>query len=209
MNWVWKAPAVASSRTRALAGGFSASFSSASMRAGGHDLAGGVAVGRDQVEVIEAGEHLGLVAAEHGGHAGGLERAGLGHLGAAGGGQRDGVVGGDDAGDRVGGDLADRMAGDDGLGVGEQAALACSSWWASSVAATTRGWVTAVSVISSAVAVVPRRARSRPLTSDQAASCSAAPGSSSHGDEHAGGLRTLSGSEQRKHGVWARIKRTL
>ena len=30
---------------------------------------------------------------------------------------------------------------------------------------------------------------------------SAAPGSSSHGGEHAGGLRSLSGGKQRNHGV--------
>ena len=113
------------------------------------------------------------------------------------------------AGDRVGGDLADRVAGHDGRRRLSSRPRLVSSSWASSVAATTSGWVTAVSVISSAVAVVPRRARSRPLTSDQTARRSAAPGSSSHGGEHAGSLRSLSGSKQRKHGVWARIKRTL
>ena len=77
------------------------------------------------------------------------------------------------------------------------AARACvSSWCASSVAATTSGCVTAVSVISSAVAVVPSRARSRPLISDHAARRSAAPVSSSHGGEHAGGLGALSGRKQ-------------
>ena len=123
MNLVWKAPATPSARTRALAGGSSASFSSAVSAAGGDDLAGGVAVGGDQVELLEAGQHLGLVTAEHRGHAGRLDGAGLGHLGAAGGGQRDGVIGGHHAGDRVGGDLADGVAGHDrSRPAGEQAA---------------------------------------------------------------------------------------
>ncbi len=90
--------------------------------AGGDDLAGGVAVGGDQFEVLQRGEHLGLVATEHRGHAGGLVVAGLGHLRAAGGGQLHGVVGADDAGDRVGGDLADGVAGDDQFRRGQQAA---------------------------------------------------------------------------------------
>ena len=41
--------------------------------AGGDDLAGAVAVGRVQAGGLDRGEHLGLVAAEHGGHAGGLD----------------------------------------------------------------------------------------------------------------------------------------
>ena len=52
---------------------------------------------------------------------------------------------------------------------------------ASSAVATTSGWVTAVSLISSASAVVPSRRRSRPVASDHRASVSSAAGSSSHG----------------------------
>ncbi|SKZ82826.1 Uncharacterised protein [Mycobacteroides abscessus subsp. abscessus] len=66
-------------------------------------------------------------------------------------------------------------------------ASAGSSWFLayslndSSALATTSGWVIAVSVISSAVAVVPSRSRSSPASLDQMASWSRAPGSSSHG----------------------------
>ena len=80
-----------------------------------------------------------------------------------------------------------------------------SSSHASSVAATTSGWVTEVSVISSAVAVVPSRVRSRPLDCDQAASTVSRPGQLEPGGEHAGGLRSLSGSKQCEHV----FKRTL
>lgn len=89
--------------------------------AGSDDLAGGVAVCRDQVELLEATQHLGLVAAEHRRHAGRLGGAGLGHLGAAGGGQRDGVVGGYHTGDCVGRDFADGVAGHDDVLAGEHA----------------------------------------------------------------------------------------
>ena len=102
---------MASLRTRAFSGGSSASLSSAASATGGDDLTGSVAVGGDQVECLEAGQHLGLVATEHRGHAGGLQRACLGHLGAAGRGQLDRVVRGDDARDRICGDLTDRVAG--------------------------------------------------------------------------------------------------
>ena len=172
-------------------------------RARGDDLARGVPVGRDQVEFLEAGEHLGLVSTEHRGHAGRLERAGLGHLGAAGRGQLDGVVGRDDAGDGRGGELADRVPGHHG--VGPAAGLACvSSSWASSVAATTSGCVTAVSVISSAVAVVPRRTRSSPLMSTRRRYGRQHPPTRARG-EHARGLGSLSGREQCEHV----FKRTL
>ena len=96
-----------------MAGGSSASFSSAVSAPGRDDLTGGVAVGGNQVELLETDQHVGLVAAEHRGHAGRLDGAGLGHLGAAGSGQRDGVIGGQYTGDRVGRDLADRVTGDD------------------------------------------------------------------------------------------------
>ena len=57
------------------------------------------------------------------------------------------------------------------------AVYACPEGWravgldinANHIRGATSGWVTAVSVISSAVAVVPRRARSRPLMSDHRA----------------------------------------
>ena len=52
---------------------------------------------------------------------------------------------------------------------------------ANRAAATTSGWVTAVSLISSASAVVPSRCRSRPVSSDQRARAPSASGSSSHG----------------------------
>src|ERR1700759_2936131 len=108
MNSVWKAPATPSARTQA---------------AGGHDLTGSVAVGGNQVELLEAGQHLGFVTAENGGHAGRLVGAGLGHLRAAGGGQSNGVVWGDHTGDRVGGDLTDRVAGHNSVFACGQASL--------------------------------------------------------------------------------------
>jgi hypothetical protein len=52
--------------------------------------------------------------------------------------------------------------------------------------ATSSGWATAVSVISSALPVVPSLIRSRPASSDQAPSCSAKPGISSQGDRNPG-----------------------
>ena len=55
-----------------------------------------------------------------------------------------------------------------------------------SAAATSSGWATEVSVISSALPAVPSRIRSRPASSDQAPSWSASPGSSSQGDRKPG-----------------------
>ena len=52
---------------------------------------------------------------------------------------------------------------------------------ASSAVATTSGCVTAVSLISSALAVVPRRCRSRSTAADHRASVASASGASSHG----------------------------
>ena len=49
------------------------------------------------------------------------------------------------------------------------------------LSATTSGWVIDVSWISSADAVLPSAARSSPIVSDHAATCSGTPGSSSHG----------------------------
>ncbi len=60
---------------------------------------------------------------------------------------------------------------------------------AAMAAATSSGWATAVSRISSASAVVPYLIRSTPASSDQAPTRSAKPGSSSQGD--------------RKPGLWA------
>lgn len=128
-------------------------------------------------EFGEAVEHGLLVAAEDGGHRGGFGGAGLGHGLAADRREGDGFVGADDAGDGGCGELADGMAGDDGFG-GQGAALG-QLVVGQQQAATIRGWVTAVSVISSAVAVVPEPSRSRLASFDQVASWSRAPGSSS------------------------------
>ena len=76
-----------------------------------------------------------------------------------------------------------------------------SRLWASSAVATTRGWVTAVSLISSASAVVPRRSRSRPVASDQRASVARVGVVDEPRSEHAGGLRALTGREQGDHGA--------
>ena len=56
-----------------------------------------------------------------------------------------------------------------------------SSAAAASAVATSSGWVTAVSRISSASAAVPSRTRSRPLTADSQRSRASTPGTSSHG----------------------------
>ena len=53
-------------------------------------------------------------------------------------------------------------------------------------AATSSGWATAVSLISSAVAVVPYLMRSQPIRSDQVPSCPVTPGNSSHGARNPG-----------------------
>ena len=84
---MWKAPAVASCAHPGLGRRVLSQLLQRRDRSGGHDLAGGVAVGGNQVEGLEAGQHLGLVAAQHRGHAGRLDGAGLGHLGAADGGE--------------------------------------------------------------------------------------------------------------------------
>ena len=57
---------------------------------------------------------------------------------------------------------------------------------AASAAATSSGWATAVSLISSAPAVVPYRTRSRPVSSDQTPSWPATPGTSSQGERKPG-----------------------
>ena len=58
---------------------------------------------------------------------------------------------------------------------------AANAAWARSAVATTRGWVTAVSRISSASAVVPSRSRSRSTAADQRARVSWAPAVANHG----------------------------
>ena len=55
MKGVWNAPATASGRTRAPAGGSAASFVQRVERAGGDDLAGAVAVGRGEARGLDAG----------------------------------------------------------------------------------------------------------------------------------------------------------
>ena len=66
------------------------------------------------------------------------------------------------------------------------AAGSSSSAAAASAVATSSGWVTAVSRISSASALVPSRIRSSPDTADSQRSRSAAPGRSSHGSSMPG-----------------------
>ena len=167
---------MASGRTRALAGGSSASLSSAVSRPAATIWPAALRLAGDQVELLEAGQHLGLVAAEHRRHTGGLDarrpwpsrRRGWRPARRR---------------RRRRSRRRSRMRRSRRRSARPPPALRpasrprlVSSSWASRVAATTSGWVTAVSVISSAVAVVPSRARSRPLNCDQAAIRSAAPG---------------------------------
>ena len=172
MNRVWKAPATGRARTRAFSGGFAASSSSAVNSPAATICPAALRLAGVRSSSASRSSTCGFVAAEHGGHAGRLERAGLGHLGAAEGGKGDGVVGGDDTGDRSGGKFADRMAGNDGVGA-EGAHVLRFPRTRAERTATTSGWVTEVSVISSAVAVVPSRTRSRPAALDHSASRSA------------------------------------
>ena len=79
------------------------------------DLADGVAVRRDQIELVETCEDFLLVASEDGGHRGRLQRACVGHLGAAHGGERNGLVEGDHTGDGCRGELSDGVARDDSI----------------------------------------------------------------------------------------------
>ena len=81
-------------------------------RAGGDHLARAVDVGRGQAERLEGAEHLVGVSAQHRGHAGGRDRAGLRHRTAASGDEGDGLFVGDDAGQGRGGQLTDGVAGE-------------------------------------------------------------------------------------------------
>ena len=78
----------------------------------GDDLPGAVAVGRVQPGRLDRGHHLVGVAAEHGAHAGRLQRAGGGHLAAADRREGDRRLGGQHAGERGGADLTDAVPGD-------------------------------------------------------------------------------------------------
>ena len=153
---MWNAPATGSGITRTPAGGFAASCGERVDGAGGDDLPAAVDVGAHQVQLFQRGQHGVGVAAHQGGHPGRGQGAGRAHRAAADRGQVDGVQGGQDPGERGRGQFADRVSGDDGAGRNGAAV-----WAASSAVATTSGWVTAVSLISSAPAVVPSRTRSR------------------------------------------------
>ena len=91
--------------------------------AGGHDLTGGVAVGRDQLEIVERASTTASsppsTAAMPVGSAAQALAISAPRVAA----KRDGVVGGDDTGHGVGGDLTDGVSGDRRLGSGEQAAV--------------------------------------------------------------------------------------
>ena len=78
------------------------------------DLAGAVAVGREQAEPVDRGQHLVLVAAEDGAHPALHEPAGGGHLPAADPGQRDRGLGRQHTGQRGRAELTDAVAGDQG-----------------------------------------------------------------------------------------------
>ena len=80
--------------------------------AGGHHLAGTVVVGGGQAVLVDGGEHLVAVAAEHGGHAGRGDRGRLGHRPAALADQHHRLLGGDDPRTGGRGQLADAVAGD-------------------------------------------------------------------------------------------------
>ena len=144
---------------------------------------------------VDRGEHLVRVAAEHGRHAGRFERAGGGHLPAADAGEGDRRLGGQHPGERGGAELADAVAG------GDQATScsgSCSA--ASSAAATSSGWVRAVSLISSASASVPRWTRSTPASADHQRRRASAPGRSSQGVRKPGFWEPWPGREYGEHG---------
>ena len=86
------------------------------------------------------------------------------------------------------------------------AASASSSAWSAppsssaaavTAAATSSGWAIAVSLISSASAVVPHLIRSHPASSDRARSRSANPGSSSHSPRNPGACAPCPGAARR------------
>ena len=138
------------------------------------------------------------VAAEHGGHAGRGEGAGGGHLGAA--------TGGEARRPRTGRAHRRRRRRSARRRCGRRRRArrrrrGRAGRRRCTPSATSSGWVTAVSLISSASAVVPRRARSRPVTSENSATCSAHAGQLEPGGEHAGGLGALARSEDGDHTV--------
>jgi len=182
MNSVWKAPAHPM-REPGLLWRVFGELSSALSRPAATIWPAGVAVGPRPGRVVRAAPStFGLVAARTADMPVGSSAQALAISAPRVGGQRDGVIGGDHPGDRVGGDFTDRVAGRRRPLRRPGARRAVSSWCASSVAATIKGWAIAGVVISSVEAVVPSRERSRPLDVDHDISRSAAPGSSSHGD---------------------------
>ena len=176
MYGVWNAPATWSADDPGLGRRLGGELVQPVERAGGDDLAGAVAVGRVQPVRLDRGEHLVRVAAEHGGHAGRLQRAGGGHLPAAHAGEGDRRLGA--AARRP----ARRRPARRRCGRRRPATSyigRCSA--ASSAAATSSGWVRAVSLISSASAAVPRWTRSTPASADHQRSRASAPVRSSQG----------------------------
>ena len=109
---VWNAPATLSGISRALAGGSSAKAWSCSIVPAATIWPGAVVVGGDEALGLEGGQHLVAVAAEDGGHAGRGRRGGLGHRLAALADQHHRLLGGDRAGAGRGRELADAVAGD-------------------------------------------------------------------------------------------------
>ena len=114
MYWVWNAPAVASRRTRARAGGSRQVCPgptphlrrrSVLQRSVGRTRSRASSRASTSSSSPPSSADIPVVST----------RAGLGHLGATGRRQRYGLVGRDDAGDGVGGDLADRVSGGDNL----------------------------------------------------------------------------------------------
>ena len=195
MNRVWNAPATASGITRAPAGGAACRAAIASAapaatiwppplrlaptRSSAASAASTVSGSPPSTAAIEVGSSSQALAIARPRTAG----------------QRHGPLGVEHAGEPGGGQLADRVAGDDGAG-----RAASSSPAASSAAATTSGWVTAVSLISSAVAVVPEP-------------CEVEAGGGAEGvqpggevlqlqprGEHSGFLRSLAGRDDCQHG---------
>ena len=76
---VWKAPATDSGRSLAPAGGSAANAASSAVVPAATIWPARVDVRRGQPVLLDGGQHVGLVAAEHRGHAGRLGRGGPGH----------------------------------------------------------------------------------------------------------------------------------
>jgi hypothetical protein len=110
MKRVWNAPATASGTTRALVRLLLRQLRERGQRACGDRLRRAVAVGRVEPEPFDRGEHVIGVPTEHGTHARRFERAGRGHLAAPDGGQRHRGVRVEHARDGRGGQLTDGMA---------------------------------------------------------------------------------------------------